>query len=357
MDEIELLRRVRADQPEPSQAAVGAGREAILRRSAQAQAELSKSASKKRHARRGSRFMWGVGAVAVTGAAAAAMIFAAALQPGPPVPVVGSSASPASTSLLNLTGPDLLRAAAANVRAAGDEQVLPGQYLRVESRDTESHHVVGDPQGPSWTVDYSRALYIPADKNDEWVATESEESIEAHTEAGAAEVQDLREALEDQAGQSDSTPQYERAARGEFVSRVRVAYEMLTFDWAGEPDGVLDQLYEIDKYNVEPESQAFARISELIDPGYLAAEDRALLLEAAAIIPGVSTAVTPVEIHGKSGIAVTLRYGAVDRQLIFDPRTGLPIGRQVISDAHSSFGWGSTSKTYTSEVVSTAPRD
>ncbi|PPF44412.1 hypothetical protein C5B85_09665 [Pseudoclavibacter sp. AY1F1] len=355
MDEIELLRRVRRDQPEPSQAAVDAGRDALLKRAAQAKTEQSPIASRGRSARVGLR--WGLGTFAISGAAAAALVLAAAFQTGPPVPVVGSSSSPVSSPLLDLSGPELLETAAENIRAAGDEQLLPGQYLRVDSREIESHHVSGDPQSPSWTFDYLRTLYIPADRADEWVATRSEESVETYTEAGANELKEVRDAIEEQGGQLPSVPQYERAERGDFFGDVGNGYELLDFDWADEPGEVLDQLYEIDKHNVEPEAQAFSRVSGLVEPGYLTAEDRALLLEAAAILPAVDAAVKPVEIHGRLGIAVTLQDGGVERQIIFDPHTALPIGRQVISDTSSSFGWGINATTYTYEVVSEAPRE
>lgn len=357
MDEIELLRRVRANQPEPTQAAVEAGRNALLQRAARAKTEPLTGPAEKRCARARSRVFWGIGVFAAAGAAATALILAATLQPGPPAPVVGSSSTPVSSSLLSLTGPELLNTAAEKIRAAGDEQLLPGQYLRVDRRDIEMHHVPGDPQTPSWTLDYSESLYIPADKNDEWIYTQSENSIETFTEAGAAEYQTFLDTLEEQ-GQPFSSAQYQRAERGDFVDVAGVGSEMLTFDWADEPEGVLDQLYELDKNNVEPEAQAFSRISGLIEPGYLTAGDRALLLETAAIIPSVDAAVTLVKIHGISGVAVTLQDGtAVEQQLIFDATTGLPIGRQVISDTDSGSGWGLNTTTYTYEVVSSAPQE
>lgn len=92
MDKIDQLRRVRADQPNPSDAAVQEGRRALHQQIANAKPLKTSSSSIAPGFR--TRLAWTFGAVAVTGAAAAALIVAATLSNQEVVPVVGSTAQP-----------------------------------------------------------------------------------------------------------------------------------------------------------------------------------------------------------------------------------------------------------------------
>ncbi|MFG1955393.1 CU044_5270 family protein [Micromonospora sp. NPDC048830] len=76
--------------------------------------------------------------------------------------------------------------------------------------------------------------------------------------------------------------------------------------------------------------QTFANVGVLIRRGYLPAQSRAALYEAATKIPGVVASPAVTDAAGRSGIGVSLA-GKIDRyDLIFDPQTYQFLGWQVV---------------------------
>ncbi|MEH0974999.1 CU044_5270 family protein [Micromonospora sp. CPCC 205546] len=81
------------------------------------------------------------------------------------------------------------------------------------------------------------------------------------------------------------------------------------------------------------DEETFANVGELIRRGYLPAQSRAALYEAATKIPGVVASPTMTDAAGRSGTAVSLA-GNIDRyDLIFEPQTYRFLGWQVVPKA------------------------
>ncbi|MEV5823054.1 CU044_5270 family protein [Micromonospora haikouensis] len=81
------------------------------------------------------------------------------------------------------------------------------------------------------------------------------------------------------------------------------------------------------------DEETFANVGALIRQGYLPAQSRAALYEAATKIPGVVASSTMTDAAGRSGIAVSLA-GNIDRyDLIFEPKTYRFLGWQVAPKA------------------------
>lgn len=83
--------------------------------------------------------------------------------------------------------------------------------------------------------------------------------------------------------------------------------------------------------DTEPSSEeTFANVGVLIRRGYLSAQSRAALYEAATKIPGVVASPAMTDAAGRSGVGVSLA-GKTDRyDLIFDPQTYEFLGWQVV---------------------------
>ncbi|MGK5445077.1 CU044_5270 family protein [Micromonospora sp. URMC 105] len=98
---------------------------------------------------------------------------------------------------------------------------------------------------------------------------------------------------------------------------------------------MLNYLRRMSSGTASSDEETFANVGELIR-GYLPAQSRAALYEAAAKIPGVVASPTMTDAAGRSGTAVSL-VGDVDRyDLIFEPQTYRFLGWQVVPKAESA---------------------
>ncbi|PPG43288.1 hypothetical protein C5C17_01625 [Pseudoclavibacter sp. RFBA6] len=88
------------------------------------------------------------------------------------------------------------------------------------------------------------------------------------------------------------------------------------------------------------------------------AATRAVLLEAAALIPGIHVLDAPVDFSGRPGVAVAVDEGTGSQhQLVFDSETGVPIGSRALGVRSDGTGdlvlWESSG--YSSAIVGFAP--
>ncbi|RAN99429.1 hypothetical protein GAR06_02942 [Micromonospora saelicesensis] len=93
---------------------------------------------------------------------------------------------------------------------------------------------------------------------------------------------------------------------------------------------MLNYLQRMGGSSTRSNEETFANVGALIRQGYLPAQSRAALYEAATKIPGVIASQTMTDAAGRSGIAVSLA-GDIDRyDLIFEPKTYQFRGWQVV---------------------------
>jgi len=98
---------------------------------------------------------------------------------------------------------------------------------------------------------------------------------------------------------------------------------------------MLNYLRRMNGGTTSSDEEAFANVGELIR-GYLPAQSRAALYEAATKIPGVVASPTMTDAAGRSGTAVSLA-GNIDRyDLIFEPQTYRFLGWQVVPKAENA---------------------
>ncbi|MET8198040.1 CU044_5270 family protein [Micromonospora taraxaci] len=99
-----------------------------------------------------------------------------------------------------------------------------------------------------------------------------------------------------------------------------------------EADSMLSYLRRMSGGTASSDEEAFANVGDLIR-GYLPAQSRAALYEAATKIPGVIASSSMTDAAGRSGIAVSL-VGNIDRyDLIFEPKTYRLLSWQVVPKA------------------------
>ncbi|WP_424467844.1 hypothetical protein [Pseudoclavibacter helvolus] len=360
MDEIEVLRRVRADQAEPSSSAVAAGRDALLERAARGAGRRAKP--RDTHRRTGSLATWAVGTIALTGAAIVSLVVAIALHSGDR-PVVAQA--PVVSATEASTAEDFLAGAAGRARAAGDPVLGPGDFLKVEVRTLQGHEL--PPQGhaggrPDWHFSSIRDFYIPADRGAEWVTTlvgvSYEQAAGADAALVAADIETFQEGEAEMYEAAGLDAGYERAAGGAFLTTRFEDFQQAGIEWSKDPEVALQQVYELTGFSVGREMGALNAIGHLLQPGVVDAGTRAVLIEAAALIPGVRLLDEPVDFSGRQGVAVAVDEGTgYEHQLVFSSETGLAMGVRALGSGGESVDetvvWESTG--YSSLVVSAAP--
>ncbi|MBQ1040809.1 MULTISPECIES: CU044_5270 family protein [Micromonospora] len=99
--------------------------------------------------------------------------------------------------------------------------------------------------------------------------------------------------------------------------------------------GMLSYLRRASGGTASSDEQTFANLEELVR-GYLPAQSRAALYEAATKIPGVIASPSITDAAGRAGVGVSL-IGDIDRyDLIFEPQTYRFLGWQVVPNAENA---------------------
>ncbi|MDQ0823174.1 hypothetical protein QFZ79_000915 [Arthrobacter sp. V4I6] len=256
---------------------------------------------------------------------------------------------------------EVLRNAAAATIQTSDPVLGPGQYLKI---DTTARYggsaVTADGTQVSWQEKTGGQVYVPADRDGEWVWNrEASVPVEFSSEAAKAEATRLQEkAPDDMVG-------IQRAPRGAFYGGERVIIGGMPLDEAAglprDPQALLDVIHERTKgAGKSPEIKALGTITAALRTGVIPADLRAAFYKAAALIPGVTVADQQATIDGRTGIAIGIPSpdGGTRQETIIDPATGVLIGeRNVLLKDYPGFPAG-TITTWTSvrtSVVDSAP--
>jgi len=337
MDEISLLRRTRDDIPERAPEEVTRGRAALFQA---IDGESPLTTSNRAHRRRG--FAWAGFSALGAGALTVALVAGNVLGAGAPGGPGGADAAAA----------DVLEAAAMATLETSDPVLEPGQYLRVET-DAVYPAISQDPAA-SYMEAVHDELYLPADRDDDWVWVRCErvplDLTTPEAERAAAEYAEA------------DVDMFYLAPGGELYQGNRI-------DWYDsralprDPEQLLALIYEeTASQGPSRDGEALVWIANLLRQGSTPADLRAALYRAAIDIPGVTVTEDQATLNGTTGIAigrVETTTGSRD-DIIIDEKTGAFIGERTVSvdeagNALSDEPWISTSVTTT--VVDAAPAD
>jgi hypothetical protein len=264
---------------------------------------------------------------------------------------------------------EVLNNAAAATIQTSDPMVGPGQYLKIETTSlTGSGMQAADGSDVSWQETTGGQVYVPADREGEWVWNRDERvPLESSSEAAKAAAAEMRKR-----NASSLWPEgqpvlvgIQRAPRGAFYGNEPAVIIGTPLTEAGslprDPRALLDLIYERTKdAGKSPEREAFVTIADGLRTGVVPADLRAALYKAAALIPGITVADRQATVDGRSGIAIGLPSpdGVTRTDIIIDPASGLVIGEQDVlvkdypgSPAGTVSGWTSVR----TSVVSSAP--
>ena len=261
----------------------------------------------------------------------------------------------------------LNNAAEATIRTS-DPVVGPGQYLKIDTTElTWSGMQMPDGSDLSWQATLSDQLYIPADKNGEWVWNRGEriplESSSDAAKAAAAEMAEL--SRKGKGGMPDPTVGIQRGQGGAFYGHTPMVIIGTSLNEAGslprDPRALLDLIYERTKgANKSPELAAFVTIADGLRTGAVPADLRAAMYKAAALIPGVIVGDRLATVDDRTGIAIGIPSleGTSRADIIIDPVSGLVIGEQDVLLDDSLGSPAGTISSWTSvrtSVVDSAP--
>ncbi|GAB3287593.1 CU044_5270 family protein [Pseudoclavibacter terrae] len=344
MDEIELLRRVRADQAEPSRAAVESGRDALVERARSA----GGAATVGPRARKRIRVGWSLLTAITVGAVATAVIVTGGFSndTGPAAPPPAAAA--------------VLQDAAEAAIATRDPVVQPGQYLRIETQAVySSTALLSDTEAVSWLEGTHDVLYVPANRDEDWVLEKSAREV---VETFGAESERL---AEEQAASGMQGPGFVdellRAPGGTFYGMP--ATEDI-YDFESLPRDPAAMYAHITAANADhggnPDARALVFIADLLRSGPVPADIRAALFGAAALVPSITITDQDARQGGRSGVAIGIEQAGTgnSQEIVIDPDTGELIGeRQVQNDGLGGIPPGTTvgSTTVTTTVVDDAP--
>lgn len=354
MDELTLLRNAHDEVEPPTDAVLLEARAALFERIAVEADPGARRAAPRRSMPRPHPWRRRIG-VAGAGTAVAGSIIAALVM----------------TNVLGLAGwrggadaaaAAVLHEASVAAIASSDPVVGPGQYLRVDTAAVYGASVFGaDGQSASYLTITEEQLYIPADRDDEWVwirplsrpyetfGPESEEAAESSWQAVTAERgADAIERL--------------RAPGGDFYSYPNSHASEQLDGLPRDPHRLLNHIYRSTiGQGPSPDGEALVWIADILRSGAVPADLRAAMYGAAAMIPGVTVTEGQANLNGRTGVAIGRLEDAngIRQDLIIDPATGSLIGeRQVLTrDDGSGFPVGTAIAwtAVTTTVVDSAP--
>lgn len=340
MNELTLLQAMRDKTPVATDAAVEGGRRKLLHR-IDPSAHTARPARPWRTAKR-------AGVISLATAAVVAALVAGDLL-GP----TGwrGAASAQAAQVLN-------EAAQTTIKTA-DPVVNPGQYLKIQSSNRWGSFST-DENGKQfqWLDTENMTMYIPANRNNEWVW---ERSGRIPTVFFDEESKELVQSL-----QQDKPRGYVlRGAHGAFYGSAPDQSGFPTPDYlASFPRDPYMLLNNIFKKTIGQgqsiDGEALVFIADLLRTGMLPADLRAALYKAAALIPGVTVTDEQATLNGRKGIAIgrVEEVSHTRQDIIIDPETGLLIGeRQVLTQEQGPMPAGTaiTLTTIETSVSDAAP--
>ena len=340
MDELSLLHAMRAKTPVASDAAVEAGRMKLLQRIDPA---LVRAQPKPRRRTAMRLALASAATVAIVGGLIAGDILAPAGGPGP---------GPAAA-----TAAQVLNDAAQTTIQTADPVVNPGQYLKIDSTNLwGSFSTEQDGSQYQWLDTEKMTMYIPANRDDEWVWQRSGRiPTTFFDEASKEYVQRTQTGAKDEVLRGENGAFYGPGTESSFPSPNYL--DALPRD----PHLLLEDIYQktVGKgQSVDGEALVF--IADLLRTGVVRGEVRAALYKAAALIPGVTVTDEQATLDGRKGIAIgrVEDFSHFRQDIIIDPQSGLPIGeRQVLTEPLGTMpaGTATTWTTLETSVSDTAP--
>jgi len=298
-------------------------------------------------------------------ASAAAALLVGGIVVADVVPMGGTPGASAEAA-------EVLNNAAAATIVTSDPVVGPGQYLKIETTAVYySGAQAADGSDVIWLDKTSGQLYVPADREGEWVWNrEARVPLESSSEAAKAAAAEAAALMQQKADQWDpegknSTVGILRAAGGAFYGGEQTILNGVPLTEAGtlprDPQALLDLIYDRTKgAGKSPEGEAFVTIADSLRSGVIPADLRASLYKAAALIPGVIVGDSQATIDGRTGIAIGILSsdGGVRTDIVIDPTSGLVIGEQDVplkDYPGSPAGTVSTWSAVKTSVVNSAP--
>ncbi|PQZ93668.1 hypothetical protein CQ018_08385 [Arthrobacter sp. MYb227] len=344
MDELKLLRELRIEHPTVKESVINDGRAQLLQHIVSPGIKKNKRRSKT--------------ALRVSLMAAATFGLVTVLVGTNVVGLAGwrGAASAQAAEVLN-------NAAALTIKTV-DPRVGPGQYLKVESTNLslstygvqDTSGIVGSNDHVEWTDTEKRSLYVPANRDQEWVWERSGRVPTTFFGDKSKEV------AYQQAKEQGESAQYLSAVNGAFYdspSTFPSTKELAAYP--RDPRMLLNKIYlENIGSGQSIDGQALVFIADLLRTGLVPADLRSALYKAAAMIPGVVVTENQATLDDQQGISIG-RVETVSnfrQDIIIDPETGQLIGeRQVTLEplgsvpAGSTIGW----TTIRTTVVDSAP--
>lgn len=347
MNELTLLRELRSDQDGPSPDALTAGRAAMFERIGR---EVDPATTVQPARRHRARVVRGLSALAA-GGLIAGLVFS---------DVVGlagwrGGADAAAAAVLEQ---------AAKAAVTFDDLIVgPGEYLLVETEGVR----VADGQGAdggaivSYRYRERGQLYVPADRDDEWVwVRPHSDLVEVLTPGGEQLIEDYFASIRKERGDE---PELLRAPGGAFYGSASDS-QWGDFDtMPRDPYRLLNHIYRVTLgAGPSPDGEALVFIADTLRQGTAPADLRAALLRAAAMIPGVTVTDGQAALDGQLGVAIGRLepVNGLRQEIIIDRESGRLIGEREISisghpeiplNAGDVFRWSTVS----TSVVPTAP--
>ncbi|SCF18861.1 hypothetical protein GA0074695_4160 [Micromonospora viridifaciens] len=354
MDDITLVRQLRAEVAEPDSATLHRMRNNVvagLRDGSSSRPARSglgvRLLAAFRHRRPAVRF--GLVAAAVAAVVASTIVVDAVTTPDGR-PVVGHAAAAA----------ELRRAAAAAIRVS-DQPLQPGQFYYLRTVAVAGNSIGGGPCGG--------LFYLRKDVYETWVPKAWEEQW-MQRRVDEAERQFFRPSDEARANQCQlhalsASTEVRKAPAGLFypeglhrpakepqdgtgavvydLSPEEVTRRLAAGNWqsptpqfmAGlprDPKQLLERIYRDSKGQWDShDDEAFLFVRDVLRSGVVPADLRAALFSAAALIPGVRLVSDSVNLEGRHGVAVAMSdEGKTRVEMIFDPETGDVIGEREV---------------------------
>jgi RNA polymerase sigma-70 factor (ECF subfamily) len=247
-------------------------------------------------------------------------------------------------------------AAAATIQTA-DLVPSPGQYLKIQSTNIwGSAAVAADGSEYEWLDTEKSTMYIPANRQDEWVWERSGRIPTTFFDQKSKQYASSMEpaegyVLRGKNGGFYGTP----PEQSSFPSKDALAA------FPRDPNALLAEIQrQTDGKGQSKDGEALVFIADLLRTGMVPADLRAALYKTAALIPGVTVTDEQATLDGRKGIAIGRVETASNRRqdIIIDPATGLLIGeREVLIEARGSIPAG-TATTWTAietTISETAP--
>lgn len=260
---------------------------------------------------------------------------------------------------------EILNNAAAATIQTSDPVVGPGQYLKIETRAVHSTvQTFADGSETAWLDKTGGQVYVPADRDGIWIWNREDRVPEAFfSEASKAAAAKMRDSFASEPG--SGLAGILRAPGGAFYGSAQTVINGMPLDQVSnlprDPEALLHIIYDRTKGSgPSPETEALVSIADTLRTGVVAADLRAVLYKAAALIPGVSVVDKQATLNGRTGIAIGISSpdGDSRQDIILDPSTGLLIGeRRLQLKATADFPAG-TATSWTSvetSVVDTVP--